>query len=323
MKAVVYYTQGTADVLKTVELEKPSIKNNQMLVAVEASGINPVDTYFRSGLRPVAKFPHLPHFDLGGTVVEVGAEVKKWQVGDRIWGSNVKGTAAQFVVVEEEQVFPLPDQITTVEGAALAMAFMTAHLGLFYRAKLKKSENVVVFGGAGAVGHAAIQLAKIAGAFVIATAGNAEKAELAKAAGADEVILYKEENLLEKVTAYTGGSGIDVILDVSLSENIEQDLQMISNGGRIITVGSPKNVTPELPWRLLNFKNATLLGLLLFTVPEQAQQDAGNAISKLFAEKKLTALVGKTFLFEEAALAHQAVESHRYNGSIVITPSKI
>lgn len=321
MKAVVYYTQGTPDVLKTVELEKPTINNNELLVAVEASGINPVDTYFRSGLRPVAKFPHLPHFDLGGTVVEVGADVKKWQVGDRVWGSNVKGTAAQFVVVKEGQVFPLPDQVTSVEGAALAMAFMTAHLGLFYRAKLKKAENVVIFGGAGAVGHAAIQLAKTVGAFVIATAGNEEKARLAKAAGADEVILYKEENLLQRVTTFTGGSGIDVILDVSLSDNIEEDLQMIANGGRIITIGSPKNTTPELPWRLLNFKNATLLGLLLFTVPEHIQQEAGNEISKLFAEKKLTALVGKTFLFEEATLAHQAVEFHKYNGSIVITPS--
>lgn len=321
MKAVVYYAQGTPDVLKTVELEKPTIKDTEMLVAVEASGINPVDTYFRSGLRPVANFPHLPHFDLGGIIVEVGAKVKKWHVGDRVWGSSVKGTAAQFVIVEEEQVFPLPEHVTSIEGAALAMAFMTAHLGLFYRAKLKRTENVVIFGGAGAVGHAAIQLAKTAGAFVIATAGNVEKATLAKAAGADEVILYKEENLLEKVNDYTGGSGIDVILDVSLSENIEQDLQMIANGGRIITVGSPKNTTPELPWRLLNFKNATLLGLLLFTVPKQAQQEAGKELSKLFAEKKLTALVGKTFLFEEAALAHQAVESHKYNGSIVITPS--
>lgn len=321
MKAVVYYTQGTPEVLETVELEKPTIKNTEMLVAVEASGINPVDTYFRSGLRPVAKFPHLPHFDLGGTVVEIGAEVTKWQIGDRVWGTSVKGTAAQFIVVEEEQVFPLPDHVTAVEGAALAMAFMTAHLGLFYRAQLKKNEKVVIFGGAGAVGHAAIQLAKTAGAFVIATAGNEEKAGLAKAAGADEVILYKEENLLEKVTAFTAGSGVDVILDVSLSENIEQDLQMIASGGRIITVGSPKNTTPELPWRLLNFKNATLLGLLLFTVPEKVQQEAGKEISKLFAEKKLTALVGKTFLFEEAAIAHQAVESHKYNGSIVITPS--
>jgi len=320
MKAVVYYKQGNPEVLETVNFEKPSINTNQVLIEVGASGINPVDTYFRSGLRPVAVFPHIPHFDLAGTIVEVGNEVKKWKVGDRVWGSNVKGTAAQFVAVKEEQVFLLPTHVSLVEGAALAMAFMTAQLALFYRAQLKKNEKVVIFGGAGAVGHAAIQLAKTAGAYVIATAGNSEKAQIAKAAGADEVILYKEENLVEKVTAYTGKEGIDVILDVSLSENIEQDLQIISNGGRIITVGSPKNITPELPWRLLNFKNATLLGLLLFTIPQQAQQEAGNEISKLFAEKKLTALVGKTFLFEEAALAHKAVEAHQYNGSIVITP---
>ncbi|OIJ14000.1 quinone oxidoreductase [Anaerobacillus arseniciselenatis] len=319
MKAVVYYEHGKPEVLQTVELQKPSIGANEILIKVEASGINPVDTYFRSGVRPVEKFPHIPHFDLGGIVVEVGSNVTKWKVGDRVWGTNIKGTAAQFVAVGEEDVFPLAPHVSTAEGAALSMAFMTAHLALFYRAKLEKGEKVLIFGGAGAVGHAAIQLAKSVGAYTIATAGNEEKATLAKQAGADEVILYQQENVVEKVNALTNGTGVDVIMDVSLSENIEQDFQMIANGGRIITVGSPKNNTPELPWRLLNMKNASLVGVLLFTVPLQKQIEAGKEISRLFAEKKLTALVGKTFTCEQAAKAHEALEAHEFNGSIVIT----
>lgn len=320
MQAVVYNKQGNPNVLELVEIEKPVVKENDILIKVGASGINPVDTYFRSGIRPVDNFPQIPHFDLAGTIVEIGSGVTKWNIGDRVWASSIKGTAAQFVVAKEDQVFPLSAHLSDVEGAALAMAFMTAHLALFHRAQLKKDEKVVIFGGAGAVGHAAIQLAHAAGAYTIATAGDEEKAKLARAAGANEVILYKKENVAQKVIEHTNGTGVNVILDVSLSDNIEQDLQMLANGGRIIAVGSPKNNTPELPWRLLNFKNATLLGLLLFTIPLDDQIKAGNEISRLFAEKKLTALVGKTFTFSEAAKAHEAVEAHLYNGSIVITP---
>lgn len=320
MKAVVYYQQGEPSVLETVELEKPQITDSQILIEVGASGINPVDTYFRSGIRPVEKFPHIPHFDFGGTVVEVGSKVTKWKAGDKVWGSNIKGTAAQFIATNEDQVYPLATHLTEVEGAALAMAFMTAHLALFYRAQLQEGEKVLIFGGAGAVGHAAIQLAKAKGAYTIATAGNEEKAQLAREAGADEVVLYKDENVAEKVRSFTEGAGLDVILDVSLSENIDIDLEMIAIGGRIVTIGSPKNNLPTLPWRMLNFKNASLLGLLLFTAPQKVQKEAGVEISKLFAERKLTALVGKVFSFEEAAKAHEAIEAHIYNGSIVITP---
>lgn len=321
MKAVVYNQQGSPSVLELVELEKPTIKENEIIIEIGASGINPVDTYFRSGIRPVDSFPQIPHFDFGGKIIEVGAGITKWNVGDRVWASNIKGTAAEFVVAKEEQVFPLPDHLSYIEGAALAMAFMTAHLALFHRAQLKKDEKILIFGGAGAVGHAAIQLARSKGAYTIATAGNAEKAALATAAGANEVIIYKEENVSSKVKTLTDGAGVDVIVDVSLSDNIEQDLQMIANGGRIVAVGSPKNNSPELPWRLLNFKNVSLLGILLFTIPMQYQIEAGKEISSLFAEKKLKALVGKTFPFSEAAKAHEAVEAHKYNGSIVITPN--
>lgn len=320
MKAVVYNKQGNPDVLEVVEMTKPQVNEFEVLIEVGASGINPVDTYFRSGIRPVDSFPQIPHFDLAGTVVEVGASVNSLKVGDRVWASNIKGTAAQFVVAKEQQLFPLPPHLSMEEGAALAMAFMTAHLALFYRAQIKAGENVLIYGGAGAVGHAAIQLAKSAGAYTIATAGNTEKAEIAKSAGADEVIIYSEENVVEKVKEYTNEKGLHVILDVSLSDNFENDLQMICIGGRIITVGSPKNNTPELPWRLLNFKNASLLGILLFTVPMEEQIKAGNEISRLFKEEKLQALIGKVFPFEEAAKAHEAVQSRLFNGSIVLVP---
>ncbi|WP_216830520.1 NADPH:quinone reductase [Alkalihalobacterium elongatum] len=320
MKAVAYQKYGGPEVLEVIEVAKPTPQPNEVLVKVGASGINPVDTYFRSGIRPVDQFPYIPHFDLGGTVVEVGDSVTKWKVGDRVWGTNIKGTAAEFVAVSEEKVFPLASHLSEEDGAALSMAFMTAYLALFNRARLTKGETVLIYGAAGAVGNAAVQLAKQHGASVIATASSPEKAKIATNAGADEVILYNETNLVDAVKAWTKNEGVPVILDVSLSENMETDFEVLANGGRIVTIGSPKNNTPTLPWRFLNMKNASLIGVLLFTARPHELKAAGEEISKLFAEKKLTTHIAKVFNFKEANKAHEAIESKSFSGNILITP---
>ncbi|MFA9559244.1 NADPH:quinone reductase [Evansella sp. AB-rgal1] len=318
MKAVVYEQYGGPEVLQVKEMSNPSPKENEVLIKVGGSAINPVDTYFRKGIRQVPSFPHIPHFDLGGTIVEVGEKVTEYKIGDKVWGTNIPGTCAEYVVVSTDQVFPLPDFVSEVEGAALAMPFMTAHLSLHFRAKVQPGEFVLIYGGAGAVGNAAIQLAKRAGAKVIATASTQEKLELCKKAGADYGILYTEEDVVEKVKGIT--DGVDVILDMSLSENMESDLEIIKVGGRIITIGSPKNNAPILPWRVLNQKHASLMGVLLFTAPKGELVKAGEEISSLLSQKTIHSHVGATYPFEEAAKAHQAIEAHTLNGSIVLIP---
>lgn len=320
MKAVVFNEYGGPDVLTVATLEKPKPAQGEVLVQVGASGINPVDTYFRSGVRPVPSFPSIPHFDLGGTVVEIGEGVTKWKVGDKVWGTNISGTAAEFVSVSENLLFPLADHLTVEDGAAIAMAFITAHLSLFWRGQLKAGETVLIYGASGAVGNAAVQLAKQAGATVIATASNEEKAEIAKKAGADYVVNYAQSNLVEEVKSITNGKGVPLILEVSLSENMENDFAMIEIGGRIITIGSPKNNTPTLPWRLLNINNASLSGVLVFTTPLEELQKAGANISDLFAQKKLVPHVGKVFSFDQAAEAHKVLESKLINGNILLVP---
>ncbi|MBU9711726.1 NADPH:quinone reductase [Evansella tamaricis] len=320
MKAVVYKEYGGPDVLIVADVEKPAPGKNEVLIKVGGSAVNPVDTYFRKGIRQVPSFPHIPHFDLGGEIAEIGEDVTQVNVGDRVWGTNIGGTAAEYVLAKEDQVFPLPSHKSDVEGAAIAMPYVTAHLSLYYRANLNEGETVLIYGGAGAVGNAAIQLAKTAGAKVITTAGNSEKGEISLRAGADHVIFYKEENIVEKVKEFTNDDGVDVILDMSLSENMENDLNMIKIGGRIVTIGSPVNNSPTLPWRLLNQKNAALLGVLVFTTPKQELLNACGEISVLLKEKKITAYVGETFLFEEAARAHEAIERKRVNGNIILTP---
>lgn len=320
MIAVVYNKYGGPEVLEIVEIEKPSPKTGEVLVQVGASGINPVDTYFRSGARKVEYFPFIPHADLGGIVVEVGEGVTKWKKGDRVWGTSINGTAAEYVAAPEHRLFPLPEHLTLEEGAAIAMPFATAHHSLFSRGQLKKGETVLIKGASGAVGNAAVQLAKIAGATVIATASNDEKEQIAKRAGADYVINYRQTNIVEEVKKITASQGISLILEMSLSENMEEDLEMIEIGGRIVTIGSPKNNNPTLPWRLLNLKNASLIGIMLFTIPKKDFVQAGNEISKLFAEKKLTPHIGKVFKLEEAAKGHEALESKQINGNIILVP---
>ncbi|WP_088103138.1 NADPH:quinone reductase [Halalkalibacter urbisdiaboli] len=320
MKAVIYEQYGDPSVLKVAELEKPSPKPNELLIKVGASGINPVDTYFRKGIRKVESFPHIPHFDVSGEVVALGDDVEGVEIGDRIWATNIKGTAAEYVCVPAELAFPLANHLSYEDGAAIAMAFMTAHLALFYRGQLQKGETVLIYGGAGAVGHAAIQLAVQAGSKVIATASNQRKSDIAREAGADYVLNYKDTDFLEQITNITEGKGLPLILDVSLSENMENDFEMIAVGGRIVTIGSPVNNTPPLLWRQLNIKNAALLGLLLFTAPATEIQKAGQLISDGFFENHLTSHIGKVFTFDEAAAAHEAIESHGYNGRIILIP---
>lgn len=198
------------------------------------------------------------------------------------------------------------------------MPFMTAHLALFFRGNLQANESVLIYGAAGAVGHAAVQLAKQAGAHVIATASNREKAAVAQEIGAEDVIIYKEEDIVSRLMELTKGKGVDLILDMSLSENIEKDLDMIKIGGRIVTIGSPINNTPPLPWRQLNMKHASLLGILLFTAPKKELIKAGIDISTGFANGELTAHIGKIFSYLEAATAHQFLEQKKTNGRIIL-----
>ncbi|WP_235213090.1 alcohol dehydrogenase catalytic domain-containing protein [Alkalihalobacillus alcalophilus] len=149
MKALVYEQYGTPDVLRVKEMPTPTIKDNQVLIEVQASGINPVDTYFRKGIREVPSFPHIPHFDVAGTIIEVGGNVTSHSIGDRVWASNAKGASGEYVALDAELAFPLTDSLSFADGAALSMPFLTAHLALFFRGQLKSDETVLIYGGSG------------------------------------------------------------------------------------------------------------------------------------------------------------------------------
>jgi NADPH2:quinone reductase len=321
VKAIVYYEQGTPEVLTTEEVEKPDIQPDEVLIRVKAVGLNPVDTYFRSGKRPVSIFPAIPHFDAAGIVEEVGSSAVSFQPGDRVWGTNIPNAAAEWAAAPASNIFPLPEAMSFAEGASLGIPALTAHLALFFRAALQPEETVLIYGGAGAVGHAAIQLAKHHNAFVVTTASSTEKHEIARRAGADMVLNLNDESWKEDFAAASGQPGADVILDMSFSENADTDLQILSPGGRIVAVGSPVNNTPSFPWQLLNKKYASILGILLFTAPAPALQEAASGVQRAYERGVFSPHVARTYSMDEAAEAHTDLENKRYSGNLVLTIS--
>lgn len=322
MKAVVYYEQGTADVLHTEEVAKPGIQPDEVLIQVKAVGLNPVDTYFRSGKRSVSSFPAIPHFDAAGIVEKVGSSAGNFQPGDRVWGTNIPSAAAEWAAAPASNVFPLPEAMSFTEGASLGIPALTAHLALFFRAALQPEETVLIYGGAGAVGHAAIQLAKHHNAFVVTTASSTEKHEIAHRAGADIVLNLNDESWKEDFASASGQPGADVILDMSFSENADTDLQILSPGGRIVAVGSPVNNMPSFPWQLLNKKYASILGILLFTAPAPALQEAASGVQRTYEQGVFYPHVARTYPMDEAAQAHKDLENKRYSGNLVLTVSE-
>ncbi len=317
-----YTEHGGPSVLQRVEQDDPHPHSDQVKINIAASSVNPIDIYLRRGYRPVS-LPRIPHFDFAGTVVEVGSECKRIRPGDRVWGCNTvhgdaEGTAVEMLVEKESLVFPTPDSISNIEAAALSLVSLTAYFAVHARAQAKAGERALIYGGSGAVGHAAIELARQSGVQIISTASDEKKAKIAKEAGADTVILYKKQSLVDEVQRWTGGDGLDWILDISLSENIQVDLDLIRQQGRIVAVGSPVDNNPTLPWRTLNQKNASLMGVLVVSMPAKEFRTAGQTLSYLMQKQILVPHIGRILPISKIHTAHQLQEDHAVTGKIVV-----
>jgi NADPH2:quinone reductase len=321
-----YTEQGGPSVLHRQEQDDPQPGRDQVKIKVQASSVNPIDIYLRRGFRPVS-LPRIPHFDFAGTVLEVGSDCKRIRPGDRVWGCNTvhgdaEGTAVEMLVEKESLVFPTPDSISSIEAAALSLVSLTAYFAVHTRAQAKAGERALIYGGSGAVGHAAIELARQSGVQIISTASDAKKAEIAKEAGADTVILYKKQSVRDKVQRWTAGEGLDWILDVSLSDNLQVDLDLIRQQGRIVAVGSPVDNNPTLPWRALNQKNASLMGVLVVSMPVKEFRTAGQTLSYLMQKQILVPHIGRILPVSEIRKAHQLQEDHVITGKIVVDHTK-
>ena len=324
MKAAVYtYTGPAAEVLRVEELDRPGPGPGEVLVRLRASGVNPTDYKARSGAvpRPIDGF-QIPHHDGAGVIEAVGAGVDPARVGQRVWlwlaaAGRRWGTAAQWTVVTERQAVPLPDGASFELGASLGVPAMTAHWCLFADGPVA-GKTVLVAGGAGAVGHFAIELAVRAGAQVIATVSGPEKAELAAKAGAAHVVNYTGADAAGQIRAAVGQT--DRIIEVALGANLHLDLAVARPGSTVVTYAA-EPTDPVLPVRACMTANVVLRFILLYGVPRDALDRAAADISAALADGALTELpVAARIPLSDVVAAHEAAEAGPL-GKVLVIPS--
>lgn len=325
MKAVWYERAGAAqDVLVFGDMPTPRAGPGEVRVRLETSGVNPADVGRRAGSYRAMEYPRvIPNSDGAGVVDQVGEGVSRLSVGERVWLFNGQrngrafGTAAEYIALAEHLVTPLPDNVSFAAGATLGIPAMTAWCCLYSDGSLL-GKTVLVAGGAGAVGHYAVQLAKWGGARVIATVSSAAKAEQARLAGADLVINYKSEDVIEQVMAFTSKAGVDRVVDVDFGGNIATTLKIMALNSTIAIYASNGNRSPQLPVRELMERCITLRGLVLFALPFEFLCAAQDDISKWLVGGPRIHTIAAEFALSDTAQAHSAVERGDKLGTVVI-----
>ncbi|MDI4235178.1 NADPH:quinone reductase [Bradyrhizobium sp. Arg237L] len=318
MRAVWYERTGpAAKVLTFGEMPAPVAAAGEVRIRLEASGVNPADVGRRGGNYRAMEYPRvIPNSDGAGIIDQVGDGVKRFKVGDRVWLFNGQrngrafGTAAEYITLAEHLVTPLPDHLSFDPG-------MTAWCGLFADGPIV-GKTVLVTGGAGAVGHYAVQLAKWGGAEVIATVSSSHKAEQARRAGADLVINYKEEDVVAKAMAFTHQRGVDRVVDVDFGGNLAATLKLMAVNSTIAVYATNGNRNPVVPMRELMEKCIALRALVLFALPPPLLAAAQADITKwLAAGPRLHNIAGQ-FALSETAQAHLAVEKGDKLGTVIV-----
>jgi NADPH2:quinone reductase len=325
MKAAWYKRNGPAkSVLAVGEMPDPVPGPGEVRVRVRLSGVNPSDVKSRAGARGGMAFPRIvPHSDGAGTIEAVGPGVDQARIGERVWLWNGQwrrpfGTAGEKIALPAEQAVRLPEGIPFEAGACLGIPAMTAEACLFSGGPLQ-GKTVLVTGGAGAVGHYAIQLAKWAGARVIATAGRPETLAACRKSGAEIVIDYKREPVAERLREATGGAGVDRIVEVEFGGNLETSLSAIKENGVIATYASMAAPTPALPFYPLMFKAVTLRLVLVYILSPEARARSIANLTRALEAGALTHPVAGRFALEEIARAHEAVEAGDKLGQVLVT----
>lgn len=312
MRAAVYRETGEArDVLHVEDVDRPGPGPGEVRVRVHVSAVNPTDVKARSGAvpRPIDAF-QIPHQDGAGVIDAVGSGVDEARVGQRVWlwmaATDRWGSAAEWTVVPDAQAVALPDSASFELGAHLGVPAMTAHHCLFADGSLE-GKSVLVAGGAGAVGHFTIELARRSGARVVSTVSGPEKGELAIAAGAHAVVDYTADGALDQLTAFA--PRMDRIVEVNVGANLAMDLQLAGPETTIVSYAA-SGTDPTLPVRACMSANVTLRFVLLYGVPRPQLESAAVAITEALEAGALTTLPTHRFTLDDIAAAHEAQESN-------------
>lgn len=305
MKAVRSQEYGGSDVLKLETAETPEINAEQILVAVRAAGVNPVDTYIRGGTNNYSTtFPHTPGMDGAGEVVAVGANVSGFAAGDRVYFTRTStGSAAEFAVCAPASTYPLPDAVSFTEGACLGVPATTAHRALFGRANAQAGETVLIHGATGAVGTIAVQLAQAAGLTVVATAGTAEGETLLRNLGVATVLNHSLDDYLKPWQSLD--HGFDLIVEMLADVNLDKDLKALGRKGRVIVVGSRGKI--EITPRDLMARDAAIMGMAVMNVAPEELQQIARSLYPLLQGGLVKPVIRTTYPLADVGKAHDAV----------------
>jgi len=310
--------------LRVAEIPPPPLRPGALEIEVRAAGCNFFDILMVQGKYQVKPaFPFVPGAEIAGVVRAVGEGVKGFAKGDRVLASSGLGGFAEIASVPAAGAYRMPEGMSFAEGAALPIIYPTSYAALVFRARLAAGETLLVHAAAGGVGIAALQIGKALGARVIATAGGAEKLEVARANGADEIIDYTKEDFALRVKQLTGGRGADVIYDSVGGDTFDQSLKCIAWNGRLLVIGFAGGRIPEVKANRILLKNISIVGLHwgAHAQHEPARiPETFKALFELYREGKIRPVIFKSYPLEEVSVALEALGSRKTWGKLIVAP---
>jgi NADPH2:quinone reductase len=322
MKAIRVSHTGGPEVMELAEVSVPQAKPGEAIVKVHVAGVNSIDAQFRDG-RLRTPLPFIPGQEGAGSVIAVAPNAKLARVGDRVAWSGTLGSYAEYVGAPEDHLVPLPASITDEQAGAVMMHGLTAHYLVNDAHKLKAGETALVHAAAGGVGLLLVQMAHALGARVIGTASSDDKAQLAREAGADEVVVFTKQDFEAEVKRLTGGKGVDVVYDGVGKATFEKNLNVMRLRGMLVLYGMSSGPVPPVDPAKLSEKGSLYMArttLAHFTATREELLARTSALFAMISEGKLKLLIAKTYPLAEAPQAHRDMEARKIAGKLLLIP---
>ncbi len=316
---------GGPEVLRTATRPVPKAGPGEVLIAVAAAGVNRPDCIQRQGhYAPPEGVTDIPGLEVAGEIVALGPDVDGWKSGDKVAALVAGGGYADFVTAPARQCLPIPEGLSMIEAAGLPETFFTVWSNVFERAALKPGEAFLVHGGSSGIGTTAIQVAHKLGARVITTAGSAEKCRVCEELGAERAVNYKDEDFVEAAKDFTGGKGVNVILDMVGGDYLARNIKALAVDGRHVSIAFLAGAKVEINFMPVMLKRLTLTGSTLRPLPIERKGEIADALLKnvwpLIGRGKIMPVIHSTFALAEAHKAHELMESSQHIGKIMLTP---
>ena len=323
MRYVAAREPGSPEVLTVAETQLPVPKRDEVLIRVAYAGVNRPDCMQRAGgYPPPPDASPIIGLEVSGTIVALGEGVDAWHVGDVVCALTPGGGYAEYCTAPAAYCLPLPHGLSLLEAASLPENYFTVWHNVFERGRLQEGETLLVHGGSSGIGLSAIQLAKVFGATVITTVGNADKAAYCRGIGADHAITYRERDFAAEVAAITAKRGVDVVLDMVGGDYIEKNLKCLALEGRLVIIAFLRGSRAEVDWRFIMLKRLTVTGSTMRATPHERKAAIAQALRErvwpLFEAGRLKPVIYRVFPLPEAAAAHALMESSQHIGKIML-----